>query len=61
MTDFVLLTEWAWLLGLIGLAIAGGIYGYVKRQPSGNETMVDIGEQIHDGAMTFHDQAVTVL
>ncbi len=34
MTDFVALTEWAWLLGLGGLGIASGIYGYVKKQPA---------------------------
>ena len=51
--NFVDLTGFAWLLGLIVLGVAGGIYGYVKRQDPGNETMVDLGEQIHDGAMAF--------
>ena len=61
MTDFIVLADWAWLLGLLGLAIAGGIYVYVKSQPAGNETMVDLGEQIHDGAMAFLRREYTVL
>jgi K(+)-stimulated pyrophosphate-energized sodium pump len=59
--NFVDLTGFAWLLGFVGLAIAGGIYAYVKRQDPGNETMVDIGEQIHDGAMAFLRREYTVL
>jgi K(+)-stimulated pyrophosphate-energized sodium pump len=61
MTDFVALTDWAWLLGLLGLATAGGIYGYVKRQPAGTAAMIDLGEQIHDGAMAFLRREYTVL
>jgi len=59
--NFVDLTGFAWLLGLAGLGIAAGIYGYVKKQDPGNETMVDLGEQIHDGAMTFLRREYTVL
>jgi K(+)-stimulated pyrophosphate-energized sodium pump len=59
--NFVDLTGFAWLLGLVGLGIAGGIYGYVKKQDPGNETMVDLGEQIHDGAMAFLRREYTVL
>ena len=61
MTEFVALTGWAWLLGIMGLGVAAGIYGYVKKQPPGNETMIDIGEQIHDGAMAFLRREYTVL
>ena len=61
MTDFVGLTDWAWLLGLVGLGIASGIYGYVKKQPAGSEVMIDLGEEIHDGAMTFLRREYTVL
>ena len=42
-------------------AIAGAIYAYVKRQDPGNETMIDLGEQIHDGAMAFLRREYTVL
>ena len=44
--NFVDFTGFAWILGLVGLGIAGAIYGYVKRQDPGNETMIDLGEQI---------------
>lgn len=53
MTDLVAITNWAWVLGAVGLAVALVIYGYVKKQPSGSELMIDLGEQIHDGAMAF--------
>ncbi|MEJ2539768.1 MAG: sodium-translocating pyrophosphatase [Gemmatimonadota bacterium] len=59
--DFVALTDWAWLLGVLGLGTAAGIYGYVKGQPSGSEIMVDLGEQIHDGAMAFLRREYSVL
>ncbi|MDT8340937.1 MAG: sodium-translocating pyrophosphatase [Longimicrobiales bacterium] len=59
--DFVVLTDWAWLLGLLGLATAAGIYGYVKKQPAGTEVMADLAEQIHDGAMAFLRREYTVL
>ncbi len=59
--DFVALTGWSWLLGLVGLAVAGLIYQYVKKQPSGNEMMIDLGEQIHDGAMAFLKREYQVL
>ena len=59
--DFVVLTDWAWLLGLVGLAVAGGIYGYVKKQPAGSEAMIELGEQIHDGAMAFLRREYIVL
>ena len=59
--NFVDLTGFAWLLGVTGLAIAGGIYGYVTRQDAGNEIMIDLGEQIHDGAMAFLRREYTVL
>jgi len=61
MTDFVALTDWAWLVGVLGLVTAGGIYGYVKKQPAGSETMIELGEQIHDGAMAFLRREYTVL
>ena len=59
--NFVDLTGFAWALAVAGLAIAGGIYGYVTRQDPGNETMVDLGEQIHDGAMAFLRREYTML
>ena len=59
--NFIALTEWAWLLGLVGMGTAVGIYGYVKKQDPGNDVMIDLGEQIHDGAMAFLRREYTVL
>ncbi len=59
--DFVILTDFAWAAGLLGLGLAGLTYGYVKGQPSGNDTMVELGDQIHDGAMAFLRREYTVL
>jgi K(+)-stimulated pyrophosphate-energized sodium pump len=61
MTDLVVLTDWAWALGLVGLMTAAFTYGYVKKQPPGTELMVELGEQIHDGAMAFLRREYTVL
>ena len=47
--NFVDFTGFAWALGIVGLVIAGGIYRYVTSQDQGNEVMIDLGEQIHDG------------
>jgi K(+)-stimulated pyrophosphate-energized sodium pump len=59
--DFVMLSSGAWILGLFGLAVALGIFGYVNRQSPGNELMVDLADQIHEGAMTFLRREYTVL
>jgi len=59
--DLVAFTGWAWVFGVVGLVIAGLIYNYVKSQPAGNEVMVDLGEQIHDGAMAFLRREYSVL
>jgi len=61
MTDFVALTDWAWMFGVLGLVASAGAYGYVLKQPQGNQTMIDIGEQIHDGAMAFLRREYIVL
>jgi K(+)-stimulated pyrophosphate-energized sodium pump len=61
MTDLVVLTDWAWLLGLLGMAMAGLTYGYVKKQPAGSAIMIELGEQIHDGAMAFLRREYSVL
>ena len=53
MSDFVTISSWAWAVGLVGLALAGFTYRYVKGQPSGSEAMGALAEQIHDGAMAF--------
>lgn len=61
MTDLLTLTDWSWVAGLIGLAVAAAIYGYVKKQAPGTDVMVDLGDQIHDGAMAFLRREYSVL
>lgn len=48
-------------LGFIGFVIALVIYAWVKKQPSGNDEMKAISDQIHEGAMAFLRQEYTVL
>ncbi|MDT8369341.1 MAG: sodium-translocating pyrophosphatase [Longimicrobiales bacterium] len=59
--NLVAFTGFAWVFGVVGLVIAGLIYNYVKSQPSGNEVMIDLGNQIHDGAMAFLRREYSVL
>jgi len=59
--NFVDFTGFAWALGILGLVIAGGIYRYVTSQDQGNEVMIDLGQQIHDGSMAFLRREYTVL
>ena len=50
MTDLAWL---AWPLGLLGLLCALALYGYIRKQPAGNEIMQGIAAQIETGAMAF--------
>ena len=61
MTEFVSLTGWAWGAGVLGLLVAGGIYGYVRKQSPGTDVMVDLSDQIHDGAMAFLNREYRML
>jgi K(+)-stimulated pyrophosphate-energized sodium pump len=61
MTDLVGLTDWAWVLGLLGLVTAAFIYMYVKRQDAGTEGMIELSEQIHAGAMAFLKREYSVI
>ena len=61
MTALVSLTAWAWALGLVGLAVAGLVYVYVKGQDAGSDQMLELADQIHDGAMAFLRREYTVL
>ena len=47
------LLNYAWLWGVIGLVLAYVIYKYVMTFSPGNDTMVEIMERIHAGAMVF--------
>ncbi len=48
-------------LAILGLIIAYLIYGYVKKQPNGNEKMQKLEEMIHSGAMAFLKKEYSVL
>ena len=49
------------LFGLIGLVAAGVIYLIVKRYPEGEESLREISETIHQGAMVFMRREYTSL
>ncbi|MCB2188106.1 MAG: sodium/proton-translocating pyrophosphatase, partial [Deltaproteobacteria bacterium] len=55
------LTGVAPFLALVGLLLAYFIYGYVKKQPNGNETMQKIEGMIHAGAMAFLKKEYSIL
>ena len=55
------LTIWAPAIGIISLVMAFLIFGYVKKQPNGNEMMQEREEMIHSGAMAFLKKEYTVL
>ena len=61
MSDLVSLANWAWAFGILGLAAAGAVFTYVKRQDPGSDLMVDLADQIHDGAMAFLRREYAVL
>ncbi|MCY3883832.1 MAG: sodium-translocating pyrophosphatase [Gammaproteobacteria bacterium] len=49
------------ILGVIGLIAAGIVYLLVKRYPDGKETVKEIAEQIHRGAMVFMRREYTLM
>ena len=49
------------LIGLIGLLAAGVMYLIVKRYPEGDESLREIAETIHQGAMVFMRREYTNL
>ncbi len=53
--------SYAWVLGIIGLAIAGVMYASLKKKDAGNELMQDLGRQIHEGAMVFLKREYMIL
>ena len=59
--DFVSLTAGAWILGVLGLGVALGIFLYVKGQPAGTEQMIELADLIHSGAMAFLRREYTVI
>ncbi len=55
------LTTLAPLFGIAGLLFAMGIYGFIKKHSVGTETMAEIAEMIHDGAMVYLRRQYTIL
>ena len=49
------------VLGVVGLVIAFIIYGAVKKHPAGEGKVVEIGDQVHLGAMVFMKREYTML
>lgn len=49
------------IVGVVGFIFALVLYGYIKRQPDGNETMRGIAGEIYDGAMAFLSREYRVL
>jgi len=48
-------------LGALGLIMAGGVYVYILRQPSGSGAMQEIATAIHEGAMVFLKREYQIL
>jgi K(+)-stimulated pyrophosphate-energized sodium pump len=46
-------TNFAPLIGILGLIVAFMIFSALKKQPAGTAKMKDIADQIHDGALVF--------
>ncbi|MBI1723221.1 MAG: sodium-translocating pyrophosphatase [Gemmatimonadetes bacterium] len=55
------LALWAAPLGATGILAAGAIYGWIRAQPAGDETMRGIAQLIQTGAMAFLRREYTVL
>ena len=49
------------ILGVLGLVIAFVLYSMIKKQPAGVGKVVEIGEEIHLGAMVFMKREYTML
>ena len=47
------LIPYSFILGFAGLAFALSLYFVIKKYPEGNQTMKDIAEAVHSGAMVF--------
>ncbi len=54
-------THLAPLFGIAGLFFALGIFFYIMKQPVGNETMEELSNMIHDGAMVYLKRQYTIL
>ncbi|MBU4329007.1 MAG: sodium-translocating pyrophosphatase [Acidobacteria bacterium] len=55
------LAPYSFILGILGLVFALGLYTVVKRYPGGNPLMREIAEAIHSGAMIFLRREYTAI
>jgi K(+)-stimulated pyrophosphate-energized sodium pump len=53
LSELLSLTQWAPVLGVLGLVAALAIFMYLLKQPAGTDVMRDLADQIHSGAMAF--------
>ncbi len=49
------------VFGLAGLVVAFLIYQYIKKQPAGSGKVIEIGQEIHKGAMAFTKREYQIL
>jgi K(+)-stimulated pyrophosphate-energized sodium pump len=59
--DLTLLTDWLWILGLLGLGVTYLIWERLRRLPPGNEVMRGLAAQIQSGALAFARRIGVVL
>ncbi|MEE9441853.1 MAG: sodium-translocating pyrophosphatase [candidate division Zixibacteria bacterium] len=49
------------VLGVVGLLFALGLFLTIKKKSPGNETMIELSDTIHDGAMVFLKREYSIL
>ncbi|HVH11604.1 MAG TPA: sodium/proton-translocating pyrophosphatase, partial [Longimicrobium sp.] len=59
--DLTLLTDWLWVLGLLGLGVTLVIWERLRRLPPGNEVMRGLAAQIQSGALVFARRIAAVM
>jgi len=59
--DLTLLTDWLWILGLLGLGVTFFIWERLRRLPPGNEVMRGLAAQIQSGALAFARRVAVVM
>ncbi|MFO7981636.1 MAG: sodium-translocating pyrophosphatase [Candidatus Aminicenantes bacterium] len=61
MAFLIHITPYVFILGIISLFFALGLYFLLKRLPQGTDLMKEIAESIHSGAMTFIKREYTCI
>jgi K(+)-stimulated pyrophosphate-energized sodium pump len=59
--DLTLLTDWLWILGLLGLGITFFLWEQLRKLPPGNEVMRGLAAQIQSGALAFARRVAVVM